>query len=70
MREKEQVRKSEHCNLKKMDSDCELELLRFPIPVCDSLPSFFSTFKYIVLTSPMKLLCEKLGLSTYILEYW
>lgn len=58
------MRKSEHCNLKEMDSDCELELLRVPIPVCDSLPSFFSTFKYVFLTSPMKLLCEKLGLST------
>lgn len=61
---KAQVRKSEHYNLKKMDLGYELEQLLVLIPLCDFLASFFSTFKYIFLTSLMKLLCEKLRLST------
>lgn len=64
MKEKTETRKSEHYNLKKMDLDYELELPLVPIPLCDSLASFFSTFKYIFLTSLMKLLCEELRLST------
>lgn len=44
MKEKAQVRKSEHCNLKKMDLDYELELLLISVPLCDSLASFLPTF--------------------------
>lgn len=64
MKEKAEMRKREHYNLKKMNLDYELELLLVPIPLCDTLASLFSTFKYIFLTSLMKLLCEKLRLST------
>lgn len=64
MKEKAEIRKSGHYNLKKMNLDYELELPLVPIPLCDTLAPFFSTFKYMFLTSLMKLLCEKLRLST------
>ena len=48
IKRKPQAWKSEHYNLKKMDLVYELELLLVSIPLCDSLASFFSTFKYII----------------------
>ena len=62
MKEKAEGGKNIHYDLKKMDLDYVLELLLGPVPLNDSLASFFSISKYIVLATLMKLPCDKLSL--------